>query len=95
MIRVWLLRLYRDFKGDILSLPGRTLACLAVLALFIAPLFIRDTYILRIITLTPLRRLRRQLGSSFRLCGPAIGHALFSVAAYTAMLNLYLGLPRF
>lgn len=97
MIRVWLLRLYRDFKGDILSLPGRTLACLAVLALFIAPLFIRDTYILRIITLTAVYAV---FAASWDLLSGFVGqlnlgHALFfGVAAYTAaMLNLYLGLP--
>ncbi len=99
MIRGMVSRIYRDFKGEILVLPGRTLALIAVLILFIVPLFVKDIYILRIITLTAIFAV---FAASWDLLSGFVGqlnlgHALFfGVAAYTsAMLNLYLKLPPF
>ncbi|MFY9384209.1 MAG: branched-chain amino acid ABC transporter permease, partial [Dethiobacteria bacterium] len=97
MIHDMMGRIYRNFKGEILVLPGRTLALLVGLAIFIAPLLTRDIYILRIITLTSIFAV---FAASWDLLSGFVGqlnlgHALFfGVAAYTsAMLNLYLKLP--
>lgn len=90
-------RLYREFRGEILVLPGRSFMFFGGLALFLLPLFTRQPYLLRILTLTSIYAIFA--GSWDLLSGFVgqlnLGHAIFfGVAAYTsALLNLHLGLP--
>ncbi len=95
--KVLLVRLMRDFRGEILSLPTRTLLFAACACLFLLPLLTDDPYLLRIGALTCIFAL--YAASWDLLAGYAgqmsFGHALFfGVAAYTsALLNLQGGLP--
>lgn len=90
-------KLCRDFHGEILSLPTRTILFTGSLVLFLLPLVNSSSYLLRILTLTCIFSL---YAASWDLLGGfagqiSFGHALFfGVAAYTsALLNLRAGLP--
>jgi branched-chain amino acid transport system permease protein len=89
-------RLFKDFQGDVLAIPGRLIALIFFLLLFILPLITQEPYTLRILIFS-------NIFVSFAVSWDFLsgytgqvnfGHALFfGVAAYTAaMLNKYLGL---
>jgi branched-chain amino acid transport system permease protein len=89
-------RLFKDFQGDVLAIPGRLIALVFVLLLFIVPAFIRDPYILRTLIFANMFVI---FAVSWDLLSGYtgqlnFGHALFfGVAAYTsALLNLRLDL---
>ncbi|MDI6822817.1 MAG: branched-chain amino acid ABC transporter permease [Bacillota bacterium] len=93
----FLFRLWRDFKGEILVLPGRSILFFGGVALFVFPLFSREPYLLRILTLSCIFAI---FAASWDLLSGYVGqlnlgHAIFfGVAAYaSALLNLHLGLP--
>jgi branched-chain amino acid transport system permease protein len=88
-------RLWKDFQGDVIAIPGRFLALLFFLALIIIPVIITDSYILRILAFANIYAI---FAVSWDLLSGYtgqinFGHALFfGVAAYTsALLNLKLG----
>lgn len=90
-------RLYRDFRGDVLAIPGRFLAVIFFLILTIIPVITTDSYLLRTLAFTNIFVI---FAVSWDLLSGYtgqmnFGHALFfGVAAYTsALLNLRLGLP--
>ena len=89
-------RLFRDFQGDVLAIPGRLIALIFVLLLFFIPLINREPYILRTLIFTNMFVI---FAVSWDLLSGYtgqvnFGHALFfGVAAYTAaLLNKNLGL---
>ncbi len=84
-------RLFRDFQGDVMAIPGRLIALVFFVLLFFVPLFIQQPYILRMLIFANVFVI-------FAVSWDFIsgytgqmnfGHALFfGVAAYTtAMLN--------
>ncbi|MBN2463942.1 MAG: branched-chain amino acid ABC transporter permease [Dehalococcoidia bacterium] len=84
-------RLFKDFQGDVMAIPGRFIALIFVILLFFVPLFTQQPYILRMLILTNMFVI-------FAVSWDFIsgytgqmnfGHALFfGVAAYTtAFLN--------
>ncbi|EEG78644.1 branched-chain amino acid ABC transporter permease [Dethiobacter alkaliphilus] len=90
-------KLGRDFHGEIVSLPTRTILLISFLILLVLPLLNDSSYLLRVITLTSIFTI---YAASWDLLGGftgqiSFGHALFfGVAAYTsALLNLHLGMP--
>jgi len=89
-------RLLRDFQGDVLAIPGRFIAFIFFLLLFLVPLITQEPYTLRILIFSNIFVIFA-VSWDF-LSGYTgqvnFGHALFfGVAAYTAaMLNKYLGL---
>ena len=90
-------RLYKSFQGEILAIPGRTVAFFFLLFLFFVPLVTEDPYILRILIFANIYAI--YAASWDFLSGFTgqmnFGHAVFfGVAAYAAaLLNLNLGLP--
>lgn len=99
MLAFWLKKLFRDFKGEILALPTRTILFAAGVTLFLLPLVFRDPYLLRVLSLAGLFSV---YAASWDLLAGftgqvSFGHSLFfGVAAYTsALLNLRLGVPPF
>jgi branched-chain amino acid transport system permease protein len=87
-------RLLKDFQGDVLAIPGRLIALVFVLLLFIVPAITRDPFILRILIFANMFVI---FAVSWDLLSGYtgqlnFGHALFfGVAAYTsALLNLRL-----
>jgi len=86
---------WRNFQGEILALPTRTILFAAAAALLFLPLATTDAYLLRIITLASIFAI--YAASWDLLVGFAgqvsLGHSLFfGVAAYaSALLNLRLG----
>jgi branched-chain amino acid transport system permease protein len=89
-------RLFKDFQGDVLAIPGRLIALIFFLLLFILPLLTQEPYTLRILIFSNIFVIFA-VSWDF-LSGYTgqvnFGHALFfGAAAYTAaMLNKYLGL---
>jgi branched-chain amino acid transport system permease protein len=89
-------RLFKDFQGDVLAIPGRLIALIFFLLLFILPLITQEPYTLRILIFSNIFVIFA-VSWDF-LSGYTgqvnFGHALFfGAAAYTAaMLNKYLGL---
>ncbi len=90
-------RLFKDFQGDVLAIPGRLIALIFFILLFFVPLITQEPYILRTLIFTNLFVI---FAVSWDLLSGYtgqinFGHALFfGVAAYTsALLNLRLGLP--
>lgn len=89
-------KLWRDFQGEVLALPTRTILFAASAALLLLPLLTTDTYLLRIIAMAGIFAI--YAASWDMLVGFAgqvsLGHSLFfGVSAYTAaLLNLRLGL---
>jgi branched-chain amino acid transport system permease protein len=89
-------RLFKDFQGDVLAIPGRLIALIFFLFLFVLPLITQEPYTLRILILA-------NVFVVFAVSWDFIsgytgqvnfGHALFfGVAAYsTALLGKHLGL---
>jgi len=89
-------RLFKDFQGDVLAIPGRLIALIFFLLLFFLPLITQEPYTLRILIFSNIFVIFA-VSWDF-LSGYTgqvnFGHALFfGVAAYTAaLLNKYLGL---
>jgi branched-chain amino acid transport system permease protein len=97
MIKYLARKIFKDFQGEILALPTRSILFAAGCMLFLLPLFTRDLYLLRILSLAAFFAI---FAASWDLlagiCGQFnLGHSLFfGVAAYSsALLNLRLGLP--
>jgi len=91
-------RAYKEFRGEILVLPSRTVALVFCLILFLVPpLITSNPYDLRILILASIFAI---FAASWDLLAGFtgqmnFGHALFfGVAAYTsALVNLHTGLP--
>jgi branched-chain amino acid transport system permease protein len=89
-------RLFKDFQGDVLAIPGRLIALIFFLLLFFLPLITQEPYTLRVLIFANIFVIFA-VSWDF-LSGYTgqvnFGHALFfGVAAYTAaMLNKYVGL---
>jgi branched-chain amino acid transport system permease protein len=89
-------RLFKDFQGDVLAIPGRLIALIFFLLLFLLPLITQEPYTLRILIFANIFVIFA-VSWDF-LSGYTgqvnFGHALFfGVAAYTAaILNKYIGL---
>ncbi|HCW51902.1 MAG TPA: branched-chain amino acid ABC transporter permease [Clostridiales bacterium] len=97
MVRYHLLRLWREFKGEILVLPGRSILFFGAVTLFLLPLASSHPYLLRVVSLACIFAI---FAASWDLLSGFVGqlnlgHALFfGVAAYTSgLLNLHLGWP--
>jgi len=95
----YLHRLWREFKGEILALPGRSIMFFGGLALLLLPLIWRHPYVLRVLTLAAIFVI---FAASWDLLSGFVGQlnlghgVFFGTAAYTsALLNLHLGLPVF
>ena len=91
--------LYQWFRGEILAIPGRVIALIFVLTLFLFPLITTQPYILRILIMAGLFSI---YAASWDVLGGFtgqvnLGHSLFfGVAAYAAaLLNLRLSLPPY
>ncbi len=89
-------RLLKDFRGDVLAIPGRLIALIFFVTLFLVPLITQEPYILRTLIFANIFVI---FAVSWDLLSGYtgqinFGHALFfGVAAYTsALLNLRLGL---
>jgi len=90
-------RIYRQFRGEVLVLPSRTVVLLFCLILLLLPLITSDTYTLRVLILASIFAI---FAASWDLLSGFtgqmnFGHALFfGVAAYTsALININVGLP--
>jgi branched-chain amino acid transport system permease protein len=87
-------RLFKDFQGDVLAIPGRLIALIFFLLLFLLPVITQEPYTLRILIFANIFVIFA-VSWDF-LSGYTgqvnFGHALFfGVAAYTAaLLNKYL-----
>lgn len=97
MLRRYLGWIWREFKGEILVLPGRSIMFFGALALIALPLVVSHPYILRIGTMALIFAI---FAASWDLLSGYVGqlnlgHAIFfGTAAYTSgLLNLHLGLP--
>ncbi|MBT9173711.1 MAG: hypothetical protein DDT21_02116 [Syntrophomonadaceae bacterium] len=92
-------KIWRDFQGEILALPTRTILFAAAVALLLLPLVTDDAYLLRIVATASIFAV--YAASWDLLVGfsgqTTLGHSLFfGIAAYTAaLLNLRFGLPAF
>lgn len=90
-------RLVKILEGEIIAVPGRAVAIIFFLFLFLLPLITSEPFILRIATFASIYAIFA--ASWDLLCGYTgqmnLGHALFfGVSAYTsALLNHYFGLP--
>jgi branched-chain amino acid transport system permease protein len=96
-VRAYAYRLFRNWQGDILAIPGRAIAFFGLLLLFSIPLITQDPYILRTLAFTGIFAI---FAASWDLLSGFtgqlnLGHgAFFAVGAYSAaLLNLNLGLP--
>jgi branched-chain amino acid transport system permease protein len=89
-------RLFKDFQGDVLAIPGRLIALIFFLFLFILPLVTQEPYTLRILILANVFVIFAVSWDFISGYTGQInfGHALFfGVAAYsTALLGKHLGL---
>ena len=97
LILFYLRKLFTVLKNEVLVLPSRVVAVLFFLFLLLLPLFTKDTYLLRIFTLTSIFAI---LAASWDLLSGFtglmnFGHALFfGVGAYgAALLNLHAHIP--
>ena len=84
-------RFFRDFQGDVVAIPGRLIALIFFVLLFLIPVFIQQPYILRMLIFANMFVIFA-VSWDFISGYPGqmnFGHALFfGVAAYTtAMLN--------
>lgn len=90
-------RLFKDFQGDVVAVPGRLIALVFFLLLLIVPLATEEPYILRTLIFANIYVIFAVSWDFISGYTGLInfGHALFfGVAAYTtALLNLHLGLP--
>jgi len=89
-------RLFKDFQGDVLAVPGRLIALVFLVLLFFIPLITQQPYTLRILILSNIFVIFAVSWDFISGYTGQInfGHAMFfGVAAYTAaLLNKYLGL---
>ena len=89
-------RLLKDFQGDVLAIPGRLIALIFFLLLFLFPLITQEPYTLRILIFANIFVIFAVSWDFISGYTGQVnfGHALFfGVAAYsTALLNKYLGL---
>lgn len=89
-------RLFKDFQGDVLSIPGRLIALVFLVFLFFIPLITQQPYTLRILILSNIFVIFAVSWDFISGYTGQInfGHAMFfGVAAYTAaLLNKHLGL---
>ena len=89
-------RLFKDFQGDVVAIPGRLLALIFFLLLFLIPLATEEPYVLRTLIFANIYVIFAVSWDFISGYTGLInfGHALFfGVAAYTsALLNLRLGL---
>jgi branched-chain amino acid transport system permease protein len=89
-------RLFKDFQGDVLAIPGRLIALIFFLLLFIVPLITKEPYILRTFIFANVFVIFAVSWDFISGYTGQVnfGHALFfGVAAYSAaLLNKYLGL---
>ena len=97
MIRRYLRWLFKAFRGEVLSVPGKVIALLFFASLLLLPIFSSHPYVLRIFTLAAIFAI--YAASWDVLAGFTgqinLGQALFfGTGAYvTAAFNIYLGLP--
>jgi branched-chain amino acid transport system permease protein len=88
--------LFKDFQGDVLAIPGRLIALIFFLLLFIVPLITKEPYILRTFIFANVFVIFAVSWDFISGYTGQVnfGHALFfGVAAYSAaLLNKYLGL---
>ncbi len=89
-------RLFKDFQGDVLAIPGRLIALIFFLLLFIVPLITKEPYILRTFIFANVFVI---FAVSWDFISGYTGQVnfgqalFFGVAAYSAaLLNKYLGL---
>ncbi len=89
-------RLFKDFQGDVVAIPGRLIALIFFLLLLFIPLFTEEPYILRTLIFANIYVIFAVSWDFISGYTGLInfGHALFfGVAAYaSALLNLRLGL---
>ncbi len=89
-------RLFKDFQGDVLAIPGRFIALIFFLLLFLFPLITQEPYTLRILIFANIFVIFAVSWDFISGYTGQVnfGHALFfGVAAYSAaLLNKYLGL---
>jgi branched-chain amino acid transport system permease protein len=89
-------RLFKDFQGDVLAIPGRLIALIFFLLLLIFPLITQEPYTLRILIFANIFVIFAVSWDFISGYTGQVnfGHALFfGVAAYSAaLLNKYLGL---
>jgi len=97
LLGFYLRKIYSILSREIIVLPSRTVVLLFFLTMVFLPVFVKDPYLLRILTLTSIFAI---LTASWDLLSGFtgqmnFGHALFfGVGAYTAaLLNLKLGIP--
>jgi branched-chain amino acid transport system permease protein len=97
IVSAYIQRLYREFRGETLALPFRTVAFAFCLVLLLIPLMTSEPYTLRVLILASIFAI---FAASWDLLSGFtgqmnLGHAIFfGVAAYTsALLNLNLNLP--
>ena len=93
----FLSRLYKNFKGDVIAVPGRLIAFIFFILIFLLPVFVKEPYILRTLIFTNMFVIFAVSWDFVSGYTGQInfGHALFfGVAAYSAaLLNLNFGLP--
>jgi branched-chain amino acid transport system permease protein len=97
IVTTYIGRMYRQFRGEVLVLPSRTVVLLFCLILLLLPLATSDAYTLRVLILASIFAI---FAASWDLLSGFtgqmnFGHALFfGVAAYTsALININVGLP--
>ena len=97
VVTTYIGRIYRQFRGEVLVLPSRTVVLLFCLILLLLPLATSDAYTLRVLILASIFAI---FAASWDLLSGFtgqmnFGHALFfGVAAYTsALININVGLP--
>jgi len=97
LILFYLRKLLTVLKNEVIVLPSRVVVVLFFLFLLLLPVFTKDTYLLRIFTLTSIFAI---LAASWDLLSGFtgqmnFGHALFfGVGAYgAALLNKFAGIP--
>ncbi|MCL0048602.1 branched-chain amino acid ABC transporter permease [Dehalococcoidia bacterium] len=93
----YLYQLYRGFQGEILAVPGRVIALIFVILLFLLPLIIPHPMVLKIFSLAAIFAI---FAASWDFLSGFtgqlnLGQALFfGVSAYSAaLLNIHLGVP--
>jgi branched-chain amino acid transport system permease protein len=89
--------IYRWFRSEVLAIPGRVIACLFVLGLFLVPLLTNQPHILRILALASVFAI---YAASWDLLAGFTGQVnlgqtlFFGVSAYaSALTNIQFGLP--
>jgi len=97
IVTTYIGKIYKQFRGEVLVLPSRTVVLLFCLILLLLPLATSDGYTLRVLILASIFAI---FAASWDLLSGFtgqmnFGHALFfGVAAYTsALININVGLP--